>query len=222
MNTKYGWIKHFHSSHYYLISCLTELSVWSNPWGFTTTRTGIIMTSGLLLRKYSKPEKSHRYFPSSFVWSISASTLSINKSLFMHPACCAACYGKHFKKREICLNFWPANDDILGWFGFSMPVVNAAVLRVIPGLVLVVNFTCYPRVCPALPQGAPTSSHTPAEWLLKLTGGFQFPTVANVEISFFFSLSPCPSVFICMSVLWWTGNLAQCQTGCVVALCDPA
>lgn len=33
MNTKYGWIKHFHSSHYYLISCLTELSVWSNPWG---------------------------------------------------------------------------------------------------------------------------------------------------------------------------------------------
>lgn len=31
MNTKYGWIKHFHSSHYYLISCLTELSVWSNP-----------------------------------------------------------------------------------------------------------------------------------------------------------------------------------------------
>lgn len=96
LNTKYGWIKHFHSSHYYLISCLTELSVWSNPWGFTTTRTGIIMTSGLLLRKYSKPEESHRYFPSSSVWSISASTLSINKSLLMHPACIATCYGKHF------------------------------------------------------------------------------------------------------------------------------
>lgn len=96
MNTKYGWIKHFHSSHYYLISCLTELSVWSNPRGFATTRTGIIMTSGMLLGKYSKPEKSHRYFPSSFVWSITAPTLSINKSLLMRPACCTTCYAKHF------------------------------------------------------------------------------------------------------------------------------
>lgn len=132
MNTKYGWIKHFHSSHYYLISCLTELSVWSNPWGFTTTRTGIIMTSGLLLGKYSKPEKSHRYFPSSFVWSISASTLSINKSLLMHLACSATCYGKHFKSETSVLIFWGENDDILGWFSFNMPVVSAAVLRVIP------------------------------------------------------------------------------------------
>lgn len=85
MNTKYGWIKHFHSSHYYLISCLTELSVWSNPRGFTTTRTGIIMTSGMLLGKYSKPEKSHRYFP--FFCVIYHGFNLINQYVFVNAQC---------------------------------------------------------------------------------------------------------------------------------------